>query len=212
MNVKMSEEIIVSRKTAILLGLIFTVLVVCLVSVLVNYTLMISEKNSEISSLKTKIRELQDLVDKLNSTLRAKDSQISSLNSTYYSLKRDYDKLISIIEDGEAIAKSATWISEDGRLRVTSEVIPEFSRGKLLSYTVKVTVTNIGVEPISKVWIILFPYKGDRLIEYWSPYSYSKSVENLYIGESYSYNFTKLPKYMTTYKVIAVAGENGGSF
>jgi hypothetical protein len=206
MKVKMSEEIIVSRKTAIVLGLIFIVLVVCLVSVLANYALMISKKNSEISSLKTQIRELQDLVDKLNSTLRAKDSQISSLNSTYYSLKRDYDKLLSIIEGGEAIAKSATWISEDGRLRVTSEVIPEFSRGKLLSYTVKVTVTNIGMEPIGKVWIILFPYKGDRLIENWSPYSYSKSVENLYIWESYSYNFTRLPKYMTTYKVIAVAG------
>ena len=104
------------------------------------------------------------------------------------------------------MAKSATWLSEDKRLKVTSEVIPEFLFEKLYSYKVRVTVTNVGTEPLSKVWIFLFPYKDGEFAGYWSTYSYSKSVENLYMGESYSYNFTGISKEMTTYKIIAVSG------
>jgi hypothetical protein len=128
------------------------------------------------------------------------------LKSEYDSVKQDYDKLLSAIEKGEVVAKSATWLSEDKRLKVTSEVIPEFLFEELWYYTVKVTVTNVGTEPLSIVWIFLFPYKDGKLVEYWSTFYYSKSVENLYMGESYSYNFTGIPKEMTTYKVVAIAG------
>jgi peptidoglycan hydrolase CwlO-like protein len=187
----------------------------------------IAVKDAEIQSLRSQIDSLNNAVASLNSEIRNKISEISSLESEivklnvsylslesdylslkseYDSLKQDYEKLLSAIEKGEVAAKSATWLSEDKRLKVTSEVIPELLLGELWCYTVKVTVTNVGTEPINTVWILLFPYKNDKLIEGWSPLSYSKKVESLYIGESYSYNFTWVPKEMTTYKVVVVAG------
>jgi len=179
----------------------------------------IATMDSQIQSLRNQVDSLSNAVASLNSEIADRDSQILSLklqianiNSSYLSLKSEYDslkqgydKLLSAIEKGEVAAKSATWLSEDKRLSVTSEVIPEFLFKELWCYTVKVTVTNVGKEPLSIVWIFLFPYKNGKLVEYWDPLWYSKSVENLYIGESYSYNFT-VPKEMTTYKVVAVAG------
>ena len=180
----------------------------------------IAVKDSEIQSLRSQIDSLNNAIASLNSEIANKNSEISSLKSQianlnysylslkseYDSVKQDYDKLLSAIEKGEVVAKSATWLSEDERLNVTSEVIPELFLGELSSYTVKVTVTNVGTEPLSRVLIFLFPYKDGTLVDNWGTFYYSKSVENLYMGESYSYNFTWIPKEMTTYKVVAVAG------
>jgi len=70
-------------------------------------------------------------------------------------------------------------------------------------YNVKVTVTNVGSEPLGLVWIFLFPYVDGKLEVY-----RKHSVENLYIGETYSKTFTwyALPNEMISYKVFAVAG------
>jgi hypothetical protein len=154
--------------------------------------LEIVNRDSQSSSLKSQIANL--------------NYSYLSLKSKYDLLKQDYDKLLSVIEKGEVSAKSAIRLSEDKRLKVTSEVIPKLLFGELWYYTVKVTVTNVGTESLSIVWIFLFPYEDGKLVEYWNAISYSKSIENLCIGESYSYNFTLVPKEMTTYKVIAVAG------
>jgi hypothetical protein len=216
----MSERKVVSRNVTIALGIICMVLVVCLVGAIANYTSIVSEKDSVIKAKDAQIAALQTQMNLLNNSLSWYQSEYRSYKYAYESLKQDYDKLKanydelqskydelqSIIEGGKAVAESATWFSEDKRLKVTSEVIPYAPYGTLWHYTVKVTVTNVGEKPLSKVWIIIFVYKGDKLIEGWDPFWYSKSVENLYIGESYSYNFTYLPKDMTSYKVIAVAG------
>jgi hypothetical protein len=210
---EMSERKVVSRNVAIALGIICMVLVACLVGAIANYTSIVSEKDSVIKAKDAQIAALQTQMNLLNNSLSWYQSEYRSYKYAYESLKQDYDKLKanydelqSIIEGGKAVAESATWFSEDKRLKVTSEVIPYAPYGTLWHYTVKVTVTNVGEKPLSKVWIIIFVYKGDKLIEGWDPFWYSKSVENLYIGESYSYNFTYLPKDMTSYKVIAVAG------
>lgn len=87
-----------------------------------------------------------------------------------------------------------------------SELIPEFWFDELHSYTVKVSVTNVGDEPLGVVYIFLFPYKNDEFAETWGVYYFTHSVEDLYIGETHSYEFTAISKEMTTYKVLAVAG------
>jgi prefoldin subunit 5 len=159
----------------------------------------IAEKNREISELKSQITSLQSEINMLNSTYR-------DCLEAYSDLKQRYDNLTESIEKGKAVAESATWLSEDGRLKVKSELIPEYLFGEVSSYTIRVNVTNVGNEPLHIVLIFLFPYKDGKLVEYWSPLKYSKSVESLYIGESYSYNFTLVPKEITSYKVLAVAG------
>ena len=72
------------------------------------------------------------------------------------------------------------------------------------SYDVEVTVTNVGDKPFDKVWIFLFPYVDGKLE--FSTWSHTKSVESLYIGESYSYTFTVLSEKMTTYKILVIGG------
>jgi hypothetical protein len=169
--------------------------------------------NSKYSSLKNdydvlslKYYNLSSEYITLNSEYLELDANYSSLKADYELLKTNYSNLQSAIKRGEALAKSATWISEDKRLEVTSEVIPEFFLGELWHYTIRVTITNIGNEPLNKVYIFLFPYQGDKLVKYWSSLSYEHSIESLIAGESYSYNFTWVPKEMTSYKVLVLAG------
>lgn len=111
----------------------------------------------------------------------------------------------NIIERGKAIAKSAEWISEDKRLKVTSELIPDYSL-KAWRYNVRVTVTNIGDKPLKRVFMFIFPYVGDKLCEYWDPISYSYEVRDLYVGENASFTFVFLPEDMTSYKILVVGG------
>jgi len=99
----------------------------------------------------------------------------------------------------------AEWTSGDGRLKVSSEVIPEKIGESVVSYTVKVTVTNISDEPITKVLIIIFPYIGDRLYEHWNWASHSAQITSLMPGESVTHEFLLLPKDMTSYKIAAFA-------
>jgi hypothetical protein len=129
----------------------------------------------------------------------------NSLNATYQDYKAmhthsnfEYHSLSSILFSGKAIAKSATWLSEE-RLEVTSELM----KGKYSDYNVKVTVTNVGSESLALVWIFLIPYVDEKL-EFQTMYTHS--FESLYIGETYSHTFTWVPDEMTSYKVLAVAG------
>jgi hypothetical protein len=119
-----------------------------------------------------------------------------------------YQNFRTIIVKGEAIAKSAsaTWVSEDNLLNITSELIPEISGNCVLwSYTVIVNVTNISNRPLDHYFLFLFPYADGKLLKYLSfPFVYG--TKRLDIGEVFSWNFTDVPKEMTTYKVFAAAG------
>lgn len=158
-------------------------------------------------TLQTESRDLILAIQETNSLLMSNYSTLktyySTLYSNYNSLKEDYDELNALFEEGEAIAESAEWITEDECLKVTSKLIT--SGTYWVTYTVRVTIVNIGDEPMDEVWIFLFPYV-DGKIEYWSIYSHVHSVESIYIGETYSHDFTYLPDEMTSYKVLAVVG------
>jgi uncharacterized protein YfcZ (UPF0381/DUF406 family) len=136
-------------------------------------------------------------------------SDYSNLEAEKASLEKDYSKLKTFLDGAKAIVESAEWVSEDGRLKVTSELIvvsyQYFGMVVIVSYTIRVNVTNIGTEPIDKVVILIFPYKAGKFAETYSEYK-SHSVENLYIGETDSHDFTSITKDMTNYKVLAVAG------
>jgi len=99
----------------------------------------------------------------------------------------------------------AEWTSGDGRLKVSSEAIPDRIGGQIVGYTVRVTVTNVSDKPISKVLIIIFPYIGDRLYEYWNLLAHSAEIKSLVPGESITHEFLLLPKDMTSYKITAFA-------
>jgi len=99
----------------------------------------------------------------------------------------------------------AEWMSGDGRLKVSSELIPEKIGESVVSYTVKVTVKNVSDKPITKVLIIIFPYIGDRLYEHWNWASHSAEITSLMPGESVTHEFLLLPKDMTSYKIAAFA-------
>jgi len=99
----------------------------------------------------------------------------------------------------------AEWTSGDGRLKISSEAIPYMIGREIASYTVRVTVTNVSDKPISKVLIIIFPYIGDRLYEYWNWASHSAEITSLMPGESITHEFLLLPKDMTSYKITAFA-------
>ena len=139
----------------------------------------------------------------------------NSLNATYQDYKAThthsnfrFHSLSSILYGGKAIAKSATWLSEE-RLEVTSDLM----KGKYSDYNVKVTVTNVGSEALASVWIFFFPYVDEKLVFITRvdekpvfQTRYTHSFESLFIGETYSHTFTWVPDEMTSYKVLAVAG------
>lgn len=99
----------------------------------------------------------------------------------------------------------AEWTTGDGVLKISSELVPEKIDEEIVSYTLKVTVTNIGDKPIVKVLIIVFPYTGDKLYEYWNWAQHAATITSLMPGESATHDFLLLPKDMTSYKLTAFA-------
>jgi len=185
-------------------------LVLCVVTILclglwLNAAGRLGGLEDSFDSLSAKYAGLTSDYSELKGEKEDLETEYSGLKSDYDSLKEDYDGLHSILEEGEAISESAEWVSEDGRLKVTSELIT--SETWWATYIVRVNVTNVGDEPIDKVLIFLITYKDGKFAEsYFYGEYHSHTVENLYIGETYSYNFTDLPDDMTSYKVLAVAG------
>jgi len=171
-----------------------------------NYSELRTEKEvleTEYSTLENDYLDLEIEKDTLEMEYSTLNSHYSTLYSSHISLNEDYDELKSLFEAGEAIAESAEWITEDERLKVTSKLIT--SGTYWVTYTVSITITNIGDEPIDKVIIFIFPYKNGTFAEtYWEYHEHT--VENIYIGETYSHDFTGLPDEMTSYRVLAVKG------
>lgn len=186
-----------------------------------NYSELKTEKDDLEADHTSLIADHEEIVDQYSSlhslynTLKedydALKDDYSSLTTShmnwqrmYGEVKDDYDELNSLFEAGEAIAESAEWITEDERLKVTSKLIT--SGTYWVTYTVRVTIVNIGDEPMDEVWIFLFPYVDGKLCEYWNVFSYAHSVESIYIGEAYSYDFTLITEDITSYRVLAVIG------
>lgn len=143
-------------------------------------------------------------------SLASSGKEIRTLEGELEALGERYDELYSTIEAGKAIAESAEWISDDERLKVTSELIVSEHMLLGLQYTIRVNVTNIGSEPIDKVVIFVFPYRDGKFGQRSLSKAYqSHTAENLYIGETHSHDFTSLVDIgpdMTSYKVLAIAG------
>ena len=168
-----------------------------------EYSVLKSEYDSIKENLFDALEEVGLLQIGERLAVKGLTNAFSLYQDNYRTLKEDYDELSSILETGEAMAESAEWVSEDERLKVTSKLITSGTWG--VTYTVRVTITNVGDEPIDKVVIFVFPYEDGKFAEtYWEYHEHT--VENLYIGETYSYDFTYLPEEMTSYKVLAVAG------
>jgi|GEM_PF-6912045 len=122
----------------------------------------------------------------------------NNLSLEYSSLKADYE----LLKQNYSNLQSVKGVFEDKRLKVTSEAIPEFYNGKLTGYTVRVTVVNVGNEPLEKVYIWLFIFnKDNKLIR--DDYDYAF---DLYMGESYTRDFWGISDEMASYKVIALPG------
>lgn len=157
----------------------------------------------EANRLKGGMRELEDDYEKL---ARVR----TSLEENYSELRTEKEDLEKILETGEAITESAEWISDDERLKVTSELIITHELivldTYLDTYTVRVNITNIGDEPIDDICIFLFPYTNGEFTGKWPTMAYnSHRFENLYIGETYSHDF-RISTETTSYKVLAVTG------
>ncbi len=93
------------------------------------------------------------------------------------------------------------WVTDDGSLKVSAELIPEMIGSTIVSYKLRVTITNVSDKQFDRVIIVVFPYIGDRLYEYWSMISYSEVKESIVPGESITHEFTLLPADMTSYKL-----------
>jgi hypothetical protein len=159
--------------------------------------------NASYTALSTDYTRLVAEHSKLQADYGALNTDYVSLQADYARLNGTYQSLAADLQSGKALAESATWLSEDERLKVTSEVTPDYLGTYLWGWYIKVTVTNVGSEPLDTVWIMVFPYVQGKLE--FSTYSDATSVTDLYMGESYSYTFTVSPS-TTTYSVLAVGG------
>jgi uncharacterized protein YoxC len=72
----MSEKKSVSRTTTIMLGVICIILAICLAVAVINYQMIINEKDKTIASLNNQISNLQSQVDNLNSIVSLKKVEI----------------------------------------------------------------------------------------------------------------------------------------
>ena len=178
-----------------------TIAVLCVVTVLCLG--LWANEAQEANRLKGELYELENEYEKLAHVR-------TNMEENYSELRTEKENLEKILETGEAITESAEWISDDECLKVTSELIITHELIAfdmyLDTYTIKVNITNIGDEPIDDICIFLFPYTNGEFTGKWPTMAYnSHRFENLYIGETYSHDFT-VSEDMTSYKVLAVVG------
>jgi len=67
---------------------------------------------------------LDDEYSKLREKYSSLKLEFDRLNNEYTRTKTGHESLMTEIERGGAIAKSATWLSEDIRLRVETSLLP----------------------------------------------------------------------------------------
>jgi len=210
------------RRTAIAMGLL-TVMTLIGWILLIGASFVIDDLEAKYDALNASYNKLKKEYEVLNSKYSELQDQYSSLGSEYSSLnveynslkdeyerlkdeyeclKEKFEALKASLEKGEIIAGSATWLSEDKRLKVVSELIPKYLFGEISYYNIRVNVTNVSNKPLSEVLVFIFVYVNGKLAK-WDYHRF----EDLYIGETQTYTFTDLPEDVTTYKVLALGSE-----
>ena len=129
--------------------------------------------------------EHDKLVQEYN-TLAQEHNKLAQERKT---LMENYTKLKEWINQTEYAVKSSLAISGDERLEVKCEVTPWGS--------VRVNVTNVGNEPIQKVFVFLV--YNDLLFGH--TYQY-KTIHDLWMGETNTVSFSVY--YDVPFKVVAV--------
>lgn len=155
--------------------------------------------------LGSKHSEIQSEYFLMRSSYESEYSKYSKLQSEYSSIKSSYESLMREHEELEKqyeILKSVSWISEDGRIKVTYELIPQHWWREISYYDLKVDVTNVGDKPLKNVLVFVFAYADGRLVE-WKYYKFN----DLYMGETLTYTFQHLSKELTSYRVLAIGSE-----
>ena len=154
---------------------------------------------ADYATLEADYTGLEDKYSRLQTNYGSLKTRYDSLNASHGALE---SRLNSLLSRAQSLAQSASWFSTDSRLRVTSEIVAEELYFSTLYY-VRVNVTNIGDKPLKDVWIFLFRYKGGELE--WNSWSGCKDIENLYLGETCSYDF-QIYDDVTSYIVFAIGG------
>ncbi len=205
-----------NKKVHIVVTLSVSAILLILLLVLYARYCDLSARYEELSISYSRLEENYTRVcstaDKLEKDYNDLLERYDELYAVYRALKREhnellekYDEVLSVIERGKAIARSATWVTNDG-LRVTTSLIPHYFLGEVWYYDINVTVTNVGDKTFRVVLIFLFPYINGRLYEYWNTFSFMGKVEWLSPGETCYYTFKSVTAEMTSYKVLVVGG------
>jgi len=161
-----------------------------------------SKLRAKYSSLEGEYRSVSNNYFNLKLEFDSLKLQFDRLNNEYTRTKTEYESLMTEIERGVAIANSATWLSEDRRLRVETSLSPVLFFGEVVYYKLNVTVTNVGELPLKRVWVLVIPYCGNVICEDFYLFGYYYRIDNVYIGETFSHLFT-IPAESTSYKVYA---------
>jgi hypothetical protein len=85
---------------------------------------------------------------------------------------------------------------------VTSVTVPYIAFGQTLWYEVKINVTNTGRRVYEVVYVFIFPYRNNTLLD-WNFISYSREIRGLWPGETQTARFT-LPSDVTTFRLVVV--------
>jgi hypothetical protein len=170
--------------TYVLLGL------VCVASLLGTLTFVVWSTSNNYETLKVEYNELvqeyNTLIQEYNKLLQ----EYNKLDQEHKALMENYTQLKAQINQTEYAVKASTAVSGDERLEVKCEVV--------LWQEVRVSVTNVGNEPIQKVYVF-FMYSDPLFV-----YTYScQTIHDLWMGETNTVTFYSLD-YDRPFKVVAV--------
>jgi hypothetical protein len=160
----MSERKVVGKNFAIILGIICIILALSLIGAVMNYSLIIKEKDGVIASLNSQIIGKDSQVEDLQSQITNLQNQVDSLNATCNWLKQH----------------SFTYYVVQNSVNISNVQI--YGGGWMwYLYYLNGTVTNIGTKPLEKVYIYAILVNPDGMRDF-SPDRYTV-VTDLWVGE-----------------------------
>jgi hypothetical protein len=170
--------------TYVLLGL------VCVASLLGTLTFIVWSTSNNYETLKAEHDKLVQEYNKLAQEHNELLQRYNKIEQERKALMENYTKLKEWINQTEYAVRSSLSISGDERLEVKCEVTPWGS--------VRVNVTNVGNEPIQKVFVFLV--YSHPLLGY--TYQY-ETIHDLWMGEKNTVSFYSV-YYDVPFKVFAV--------
>jgi hypothetical protein len=111
-----TEKKVVSRNIILLVGAVFIILIIVLAGTTVNYTSLLSDKDSQITSLQHQVTSSNFQIADLQRQISYADSQINSLNSSVATLQNQVSNLTapSIVWDIRGGVYATVWFSVSG--------------------------------------------------------------------------------------------------